>query len=378
MMTDNSIDNTRRRPSLLTRFVRVVLVIFNILLAIGLIASSYAGAVNPDVQPVASLIAMTLPLWLISTLIFIVIDILVWWPTACFTALVFIICLPPILEYCPMHILSPKAPDGEPTFTIMTYNTYGLVNQHNEYPGDINQTINYILNSDADIICLQETPSLAPDRNTHITPEQVDSLHKLYPYVFKAGRNQNVLSKFPLEPVSTGFVPQEAGTFDMACYRATIHGRKVTIFNVHMRSFWLVYDERELYLNLTKGNEESIKLIREKLISKITRAAVFRARETKELIGYIRRFGGPDVIVCGDFNDIPGCYSLRLLERKSDLHSVASDVGFGPMITYNADRFYFRIDHILYRGGFKPLNIRRGNISASDHYPLTATFCLTN
>jgi endonuclease/exonuclease/phosphatase (EEP) superfamily protein YafD len=48
--------------------------------------------------------------------------------------------------------------------------------------------------------------------------------------------------------------------------------------------------------------------------------------------------------------------------------------GFGPEITYNANKLYFRIDHILYRGDMDAINIRRGKLKSSDHYPLLATF----
>lgn len=356
--------------------IRTVLVILTVIIDLGLIISAYAGKVNPEIEPVAALAGMTLPAWILGAIVLMLLTFIAWWKLALFQLTAFLLCLSPILDYCPLHFFTKKAPDGQPEFTLMTYNTYGFVNQYNVYPGDRNQTLSYILDSDADIVCLQESPSLAPDAETHITEAQVDSLHKLYPYVFKAGRNQNVLSKFPIEPVATGFEPGEAGTLDLACYRAMIHGRKVTIFNVHMRSFWLEYDERELYLGLTEGHEEDMSVVRNKLLKKIAQKCAYRAREVHELIGYIRRFAGPDAIVCGDFNDVPGCFSLRQLEKHSDLHSVVSEVGFGPMITYNADRFYFRIDHILYRGTLEPLSVKRGDIRSSDHYPLTATFTL--
>ena len=56
-----------------------------------------------------------------------------------------------------------------------------------------------------------------------------------------------------------------------------------------------------------------------------------------------------------------------------DLHDAYADAAFGPTITYHENRFYFRIDQILYRGP-EILSIDRGNCKSSDHYPMIATF----
>ena len=80
--------------------------------------------------------------------------------------------------------------------------------------------------------------------------------------------------------------------------------------------------------------------------------------------------------MAGDFNDVPGCYTLEYLADLG-FHNVYSEIGCGPDITYNSDRFYFRIDHVLYRGALQPLSIRRGRIRSSDHYPLIVDFAIT-
>ena len=83
------------------------------------------------------------------------------------------------------------------------------------------------------------------------------------------------------------------------------------------------------------------------------------------------------MIVCGDFNDTPGSYSYRTV-RGDDMRDAYLDCAFGPAITYHDNRFYFKIDHVLYRGNLRAVDIERGRIDASDHYPLLATFVLSN
>ncbi len=82
--------------------------------------------------------------------------------------------------------------------------------------------------------------------------------------------------------------------------------------------------------------------------------------------------GGP-FIVAGDFNDIPDCYAVRTIRGK-DMHDAYADAAFGPTITYHGDKFYFRIDQVLYKGPFKAVDIERGDIASSDHNPLLTTF----
>jgi endonuclease/exonuclease/phosphatase (EEP) superfamily protein YafD len=91
------------------------------------------------------------------------------------------------------------------------------------------------------------------------------------------------------------------------------------------------------------------------------------------MVQFIKRFGGKNVIVCGDFNDVPGCYTMRQLEGQ-ELKDVYGTIGLGYMNTYFHNRFYFCIDHVMYRGNITPINIRRDKIDLSDHYPLFTTF----
>lgn len=83
------------------------------------------------------------------------------------------------------------------------------------------------------------------------------------------------------------------------------------------------------------------------------------------------------MIVAGDFNDIPGCYALRELCRD-DFRNAFTEAGCGPIVTYHANRFYFHIDHIVYRGNMEAVAYRRGDCEASDHYPVIATFRWTD
>lgn len=364
--------------SLLYRMVTIVLLVVNALLALGLIVSAYAGTVNPLNHSYASVAVITFPLWLIIMIIVMIISFFIRKVTALVGLLAVCSSLPAIIDYSPFH-LPGDINDDDDNFTFLSYNVFGFADQHDEYPVEANRTISYILDADPDIACLQEVTYFSPNSALHITSAQIDSLHAQYPYIFRAGHGQAILSKFPVEPVQIDFKYNGSGSADIACFRTIIHGETVTIFNIHLQSFDLENQDREMYMKLTNldGDKHEIRLMQHHLFGKICAAGRQRVLDTEELVKLLRKFGGPNVIICGDFNDVPGCYSLRLLEDQH-MRQVYPEVGFGPMITYNAERFYFRIDHILYRGSLKPLSMSRGGIRTSDHYPVCATFKVVN
>ena len=364
--------------SMLYKAATIALAAIDAIAAIGLTVSAYAGSINPVMHPTAPAVAMTFPIWLVAANAALAVTLIVRIRVTPFIGLGIIASLPSILDFSPLQL--PRNPGDEAdSFTIMSYNVMGLKSQHDSYPGDVNPTLSYIINRDPDIVCMQEMHALYASPSLHVTAAQIDSIHHQYPYVLIANESQAIFSKFPVEPIQTGFKRRkESGAANLGCFRAEIRGEKVTIFNIHLQSFSLGPEDRAMFKDLAhlNGSEQQIAGMRSHLVNKIRAAGPQRVRDTEELIKYIRKFGGPNVIVCGDFNDVPGSYPLRMLEDEH-FRQVYPEVGFGPMITYNSGGFYFRIDHILYRGYMRPLDMRRGSIKSSDHYPVTATFEIT-
>lgn len=367
----------RRRPWW-RRLMRGVMWTLTAIACVALFATSYAGELVPSVYRGACILVMVFPFALIAVGTVAVLDLLVCRRALLLVAVSVAGCIPAIWDYMPLNIMSPKAGQGAPTFTMLTYNVSNFTDLTGRYPGDVNPTISYILRTNADIVNLQEAKIIGVSSRLHITPAQIDSLYRAYPYVVLGCYSQAVLSKYPVKSVETG-APVKGGN-EIAVFRINIEGEQVTLFNVHLQSYKLSKDDKSLYREITDLNKnETDKLgeIRSQLLSKIQAAAEGRENDVARLGRYINRYGGPNVIVAGDFNDVPGSYPLHYLSGFG-LREVYPEVGFGPMITFNSDRFYFRIDHVLYRGAIKPLMIDRGRLRSSDHYPLLVRFELTS
>lgn len=366
----------------------VLLVSLTLIAAIGTLAGAYGGDFSPSRYRGLCLMILTFPAWATLLIIMTILDAL-WCRKALVISLVtFIAAATALWDFSPLNITRPSLEKYKdcPKFTLMSYNVCNFLDQDTIYPGGMNPTLSLILRADPDIVCLQEAASLSSTKSyIKIHPSQIDSLHRRYPYILTNGLTQMILSKYPAEVIPTGYsaaTKAKKRPNEIAVFRVTVDGVDITIFNVHLEAYHLRKDDKELYRELTDlhKNEASIKEsifdIKSQLLSKIQTAAEFRELDAERLISYITRLGGPNVIVTGDFNDVPGCYTLRRL-ADCDLHQVYPEVGFGPMITFNANRFYFRIDHTLYRGCMHPLRMSRPSQRSSDHYPLITLFALT-
>jgi len=349
----------------------------NIMLGAGLVVSAYSGCESPIDTPILGVVVLTFPAWLAAVAAILVADIIWWRKTSLVAIAALAAAWPMVWNTCPLNIGAgiENGTKPERIFTLLTYNVCNLKDATGKYPGDVNPTISYILRTDADIVCLQELKMLEQLPEKHIGKAQLDSLHERYPYILLSGYAMAVLSKHPLTNLHLDVTSREPGNYcDVAGVVAEIEGHRLAIFSVHLQSYSLSKDDKATYRDLTRlRTDEDLHEIRNTLLYKLELAAMHRAKQAAMLGRYVDYYGGENVIVCGDFNDVPGCYTLRTLAEHG-LREVWPAVGFGPTYTYNDNRFYFRIDHVLWRGELRPAGINRGNVRYSDHYPLLTTF----
>ncbi|MDE6378251.1 MAG: endonuclease/exonuclease/phosphatase family protein [Duncaniella sp.] len=372
------------RPAV--KVYRTLLLIANLVAGALTIASAYGGIPDPRITVIPALLSMMLPGFLIGGLLLVPVDFLSRrgkWSLIIVAA--WLISLPPLLDYSPVNIsvrsLTPA--ERERTFSLLTYNVLNLY----DFRGEIdtitrNATLDYILSTDADIVSMQELETVQTWPLWKITAEQIDELKHRYPYRAVNVSNQlTVLSRYPFTQVKLN-VPAEHG-IRMALFRFDIKGETVHLFNVHLESIGLSMADKDLYENLFRKAPQSeralrceMKDVKNQLISKL--AAAFRLRaEQADIIRHAIDSIGGNFIVAGDFNDIQDSYAVRTI-LGDDLHDAYADCALGPCITYHGNKFYFRIDHMLYGGDLEAVSCRRGNILSSDHFPLLGEFLLTS
>lgn len=357
---------SRRRPA--GRYVALAVAVA---VTACLLLTAYAGEVSPlnhsawwGVLPLAFPIFFWLTLGLTALFLF------VCRRAAAVLVAGLLLCAGPALAYCPLHIAVPAVPADAPRFTLMSYNVMGMCGQKSTplADGQPNPTLQYIIDSDADIVCLQECKALSASSLLHITSEQLDSLHSRYAHVcLGAGNGQTLLSKYPVENIHLDSAAVRGAR--ISAYRITLPcQRRVTVFNIHLHTMGLSGDI------IAEGASADVDAART-IVGRLRSAGIGRARQVNKLMQVIRTYGGPDVIVCGDFNDVTGCHAMRTLS-EAGFRDAYGRTGLGPLVTYNYAHLWFAIDHILSRGDLQPLSVHAGRLRYSDHYPLTTTFAV--
>lgn len=353
----------------------------NLAVAMLTIFSAYGGTFNPEERVIASMAAMVLPLLLIAGIVLSAIDLLFDKRLILVIAAGWAVSLPSILVFSPLHFWKPALTEQQQkdSFTFLTYNVLHFWDFRGEdYPGvERNETLDYILSTDADVVNIQEYDVLDTKGPWKIKESQVDSLKTLYPYQYTdLDLKYALFSKYPFEQIEL-HTPREA-RLAMLGFKLNIKGHEIHLINVHLKSIGLTPEDKTLYkealdLPATKSElKRELKEVKSQLLSKLSEAFKIRTIQARAVRNIVDSIGGP-FIVAGDFNDIPNCYAVRTIKGK-DMHDAYAEAAFGPTITYHGDKFYFRIDQILYRGPFKAVDIERGDISSSDHNPLLATF----
>lgn len=275
--------------------------------------------------------------------------------------------------------LRQNASENEKTFKLLTYNVFKFQPDERDSLLTYNNTVSSIINCGADVVALQESISLdKPTRYLKITESQCDSIKNIYPHRQYNRDGLSLLSKYPFRAISLPEYP--SGSAQFAGYEIDLDSvKKTALFNVHLQSFRLNTEDRQVYYEITDGDvsKEILSEAKNEIIPKVKNALRCHASEAEMLVRDINAVSpNGAVIVCGDFNDIPGSYPIKTLCHGCELKDAFRNGAFGATYTYHGSRFYFNIDHVLYRDFERPLYTKRLKLPSSDHYPVITEFII--
>lgn len=354
--------------------LKIIFLVLLIAEALVTLLAAYGGIFNPRYfYALPAMVSMTFPAWVVITPVMMLIAVVTNRRLALIPAATMLLCIGSFFDVCPLNFNRSHHTDKQ-GFSLLSYNVLYCENYLDRSSAiEDSPTIRAILDSDADVVCLQETLDIKGDRFRGITPELVDSLFTRYPHRIYNNSHLGILSKYPIDTIAAPSLPGATATMMIADVH--IDDRTVRFYNLHLQSIGLTADDKELYKELTRGNADNhLKQAKSSLLSKLRQAFVNRANQAaliKEVMGQMKC---EYTVVCGDFNDIPGCYAIRTIESEG-LKNAYTDAGFGPVWSYRADRFYFHIDQVLYNSGLKPtyMTIAK-DTGLSDHLPQFVEF----
>ncbi|MDR0795822.1 MAG: endonuclease/exonuclease/phosphatase family protein [Tannerella sp.] len=283
----------------------------------------------------------------------------------------FFVCWKPITHYIPVHLFQPDI-TGKNVLKVLSYNVmaFGYQNHTTNKPNPI---IQYIADSDADIVCLQEY--MVAKQANFLTREKVEQALNMYPYHYTEPlvRKSNysiglaIFSKFPI--LNSRKINYDSTFNGSTVHEIDVKGKKMIVINNHLESFKLTMEDRSNYADFLKNmNQESFDELKETVQHKLSTAFKIRAEQVEIVADEIRNLKGDYLIVCGDFNDTPISYAYQTI--KGSLVDAFATSGNGPGITYNHKYYWFRIDHILHSHNMKAHHAKVDQIPVSDHFPI--------
>lgn len=353
--------------------LKLILLIINIAGAAIMLVSAYGGHINPHFSSLPGIALMLLPLISIFMVLLLLADLMIWRRMAFLPAFAILVCAAPLWNLCPLNLSKPHTVPGDRELKVLTYNVYNFNYNHNSSSGNINNNLSTILSSDADIVCLQEA-SVWNLASWKTFQAQADSLCERYPYRHTTSGQLTVWSRYPITEIQL-VQPEDPSAFFQGL-KVEIDSFPVMLYNVHLQSIGLSPEDKKLYNSITrKVTSRKLEKAREGLLTKLSRAMKERAGQAVLLRQQMDSIGGTNILVAGDFNDIADCWSQREVMGQN-LKSAFSTAGFGPTVTYYANRFYFNIDHILYSDSFTAVKYQRIKSLSSDHYPVLVTFSI--
>ncbi len=356
---------------IISPIVKIILKITSLVFFALTVLCCFGGYFPPQIFTLPSVLVLAAPYMLTaSALIIVVWFCLKSWIIASVGVITLIICSTPLRMNFPFS--HPKeANPGATTFKLLTWNVaHGM--DFSGADSTERRTFRRILAEKADIVCLQELRHYDEPKIYQDQKELMDSLYALYPYRERfGGYDVAIWSKYPF----TRLAQAEDHYYPNARFaRFNINGNPFLLCNVHLTSYNLDDQEQSVISGIKspEGLENSLKNFKHTVYNKLGAAFNLRAGVTKNLLWNISAYRGP-VIVCGDFNDVPGSWTYRLFlsEGFKDAYCATN---FWGTTTFNNHFLFFHIDQILYRGRVRPLTVDRIDMKSSDHYGLTATF----
>ena len=278
----------------------------------------------------------------------------------------------------PIHFGKTEEVKANNPIQILTYNTKISCNLKKHTKQSPNKVIQYILDSNADIVCLQEFEVSSNEQ--FITHADMLRIFSKYPYKhiqYKFAKRSFTcgIATFSKFPIIKKHKIQYPSYYNISIYSdINIHGKIIRLVNNHLESNRLTEIDKSLPIKLKNDfNSENFTGVTHEFSRKLGIAYKLRARQA-DIVAQEIAHSPYSVIACGDFNDVPSSYAYTKL--KGDLKDSFSETGSGFGWTYNERIYHFRIDYILYDSyAFTPIFYKMDKVNYSDHYPVQ---CLIN
>lgn len=221
--------------------------------------------------------------------------------------------------------------------------------------------VDYVCNSGAQIVCLQELIFGADSRWNLVSEKFPNSTLR------DSVRYANAIyTTLPI--VRSGLIDS------LSRHRAVwadvkIKNDTVRIINLHLRKTDVAVQETQK-IRSSEQYEQGDSIVRS-MVARLSASNIIRAAEAERVREFIDRTEYM-TIVAGDFNDIPLSYTYRKI--RGNMVDAFRKKGSGYACTFMGFRNLLRIDYIFYSKEITPYTYTIDNVDFSDHYPIVSKF----
>lgn len=351
----------------------VIFAAINLLVIVAMNYCAYTSTLPPQDYAKWSYFGLMFPAFLSINVIFVFFWLIFKWKWACIPLIGMLFCAGDIRACFPINF--PSTPPAG-SIKVLSYNVMAFgddgTGKSKADEWQKNPILRYLLESDADVICLQEA------RKSFIDAA-IDSISAIYPYHHERLETDNYIacfSKHPLDYIEE--IDYPTTTNHSHVYRLKRGEDTLIVINNHLESYRLSKEDKNDYKSIIKNyrapNQNDSKTKYQTLMEKLSHHDSIRGLQVDSVVAYINRHPNERIILCGDLNATPVSYIHNRL--TSVLNDAYTRSGNGPGISYNRSGMYFRLDHIMVSPSIKTYGATVDqSIKYSDHYPI---YCFLN
>jgi len=352
----------------LKKIFRNIVILVNLAAVVGLVGAMLSVYIPPDKFWPPAFLGLLYPYFLALNVLFVIYWFIFRWKYALVSLSVILIGFGAFTRFYQW-----KGQTAEQTdIKVLSYNVrhfMGDFGTNEDRKENSDKIIRFLQESDADIICLQESRLRRNDVfNLSKTVKELDNVQH-YQFASSSSTFGSVtMTRFPI--VNMGELRFEHSRNISIFTDMLIDGDTVRVYNLHLQSYRI--DPRN-YAILESGDiqaEKNRKVYR-KVAGQMKFAFAKRAAQAREISEHIAGCPYP-VIVCGDFNDTSTSYAYHTIKDELVDAFVRSGSGIGQ--TYVGQLPSFRIDFILHSKTLKSYNFETLNFKHSDHLPIVCDF----
>lgn len=322
------------------KVLRFIVLLIHISIILALLAGLLNAYISPKTFGALNLLSLAFPVLMFFNLLFCMIWIILWKKRAAVFLALSVFLITPTRRWVNYSITSKEKED----FKLVIFNTRnGTLGKQ--------EVADYLNNSGADILLLQETTELFELKN--------------YPYKIENYSQLKVYSKFPVkkhEDLKTDVLNGNSMYADIE-----INGKNIRFVTLYMEPFYLDKEMVKPTSNMDV-NERKLKDLIKRLIPTFKE----HQKQLDNTMDVVDNSPYP-VVFAGDFNAVPNSYEYY--RASKNLQDAFLEAGSGSSTSFPDFKFPLSIDHIFVSESIKSLSYSVDrSVEISDHYPILATF----